>query len=212
MASYQRQFPIRFLHLERNLDKYLSFGKLAYRLCNDSLPRAHENRMVSGCLDYSAPVPYFMNLAYLVPEDPPHFLESAVPEQFRFEPGFCPIKAERKNILHFPLFIRFPILVKRVDEFSYLHQPCPLVILHKNWRVTGDACADYNDLPPCLQPVHQGEELAHHPALHLACGFLPLRGNGIYLVHEYYRGRVLLRVLEYLAQLLLGLAHELAHK
>src|SRR5581483_5838329 len=71
--------------------------------------------------------------------------------------------------------------------------------------------SNYHYLAPCGKPVHQRQELRHHSALDFAADLLPLWGDGIQLVNEYYRRRVLLRFLKDVAQPLLAFAVELAH-
>ncbi len=62
-----------------------------------------------------------------------------------------------------------------------------------------------------LQAVHQGQQLGHDPALDFARDLLPLRRDGVDLVDEYDRRRVVLGFLEDVAELLLRLAVVLGH-
>ena len=69
--------------------------------------------------------------------------------------------------------------------------------------------ADDDDGGTLLHPVHQGQELRHDAALHLAIGLLTLRRDRVNLVDEDDGGRVLLRLLEGLAEVALGLTGHL---
>src|ERR1041385_8031072 len=71
--------------------------------------------------------------------------------------------------------------------------------------------ADDDDLAAALEAVHQGQHLRHDAALHFALHLVALGRDGVHLVDEDDAGRVLLGLLEGLAQVLLGLAVELAH-
>ena len=70
---------------------------------------------------------------------------------------------------------------------------------------------DDNDVRARLEAVHQREQLRDDAALDLALGLLTLGRDGVDLVNEDDRGRVLLRLLEGLAQVGLGLASKLRH-
>ena len=71
--------------------------------------------------------------------------------------------------------------------------------------------ADDDDVLPRLEAVHQREELGDHAALDLTLGLLALGCDRVELVDEDDRGRLLARLLEDLAQPLLGLAVEAPH-
>ena len=66
--------------------------------------------------------------------------------------------------------------------------------------------ADDDDVRARLEAVHEGEELGDDPALDLALRLLALGRDRVDLVDEDDRGRVLLRLLEGLAQVRLRLA------
>ena len=68
-----------------------------------------------------------------------------------------------------------------------------------------------DDVRALLEAVHEREELRDDASLDLAVRLLALGRNGVQLVDEYDRGRVLLGRLERLAQVGLGLARQLAH-
>src|SRR5690606_28854418 len=71
--------------------------------------------------------------------------------------------------------------------------------------------ADDDDVLPRLQAVHQGEELRDDPSLDLARDLFALRRDRVELVDEDDRWRVLLRLLEDLAESLFALAVVAAH-
>src|SRR2546428_5358446 len=67
-------------------------------------------------------------------------------------------------------------------------------------RVRPVCRCDNDDLPPRFQAIHQGEQLADDAAFNFARHFLSLRRDRVDLVDEYYRRRLLLRLLENLSQ------------
>mmetsp|Transcript_7662 Transcript_7662/g.16937 ORF Transcript_7662/g.16937 Transcript_7662/m.16937 type:complete len:557 (+) Transcript_7662:788-2458(+) len=71
--------------------------------------------------------------------------------------------------------------------------------------------ADDDDVRACLEAVHQRQQLRNDAALNLALRLLALGRDGVDLVDEDDGGRVLLCLLERLAQVRLRLACELGH-
>src|SRR2546422_1345021 len=71
--------------------------------------------------------------------------------------------------------------------------------------------ADHDDLPATAEAVHEGEELRDDPPLHFARDLFSPRRDGVELVDEQDRGRVLLGLLEFLPETFLGLAVVLRH-
>merc|ERR1719440_2620001 len=78
-------------------------------------------------------------------------------------------------------------------------------------RVGAVGRGDDDDVRARLEAVHQREQLRDDAALDLALRLLALGGDAVDLVDEDDRGRVLLRLLEGLAQVGLGLAGQLRH-
>ena len=71
--------------------------------------------------------------------------------------------------------------------------------------------SDDHHLAALLQAVHHGQQLGHHPSLHLARDLAPLGGDGVDLIDEYDGGGRLLGVIEDLPQPLLALPVVLGH-
>ena len=68
--------------------------------------------------------------------------------------------------------------------------------------------ADDNHILPLVQPVHQRQQLGHHPLFHLAHHLLAPRGNGVNLIQENNARPLPRRLLEDLAQMRLALPVE----
>mmetsp|Transcript_28922 Transcript_28922/g.62307 ORF Transcript_28922/g.62307 Transcript_28922/m.62307 type:complete len:339 (-) Transcript_28922:583-1599(-) len=70
---------------------------------------------------------------------------------------------------------------------------------------------DNHDVRGGFNTIHEREQLGDNAALHLSAGLVSLGGDGVDLVDEDDRRRVLLRLLEGLAQVGLRLARQLGH-